>query len=373
MSSEFSDKIASRFTIALLSATSFMPGCVSIDERNPSMETEDFEFVSGGKTLSGIIDQPASGQVQALMVFVHGSGPTNVREENRYIDLRRRFTGLGIACVVWDKPGLGRSEGEYDPNQPLVESAREVLDAVATLRDRRVPGSNRIGIWGTSRGGWVAPIALSQDPGIEFWISVSGVPADDNKYYLMKSNLPLEGRTPEETDRIMEEWKHGRQLFFRGSDYDAYLAATENLRCDTSVFYFAGDLTGSREAYEAEQNVYMQAKEKYEFDEETLSLVQVQDFSEMLSALEIDVLALFGDKDTNVDWRRARALYQSTIGQQANATLTIRTFAGCDHAMNQSITGSVRAVDGTPLDSGAKCNGYYETQMEWLRAYVVTE
>jgi hypothetical protein len=337
------------------------------------MSTEDFEFVSGGRTLSGIMDQPASGEAQALIVFVHGSGPTNVREENRYFDLRRRFARLGIASVVWDKPGLGRSEGEFDDNQPLVESAQEVLDAVACLRDRSVPGSNKIGIWGTSRGGWVAPIAMSQDPAIAFWISVSGVPAEDNKYYLMKSNLPLEGRTPEETDRIMAEWKLGRQLFMQGADYGAYLAATETLRSDPVVSYLAGDLTGTREDYEAEQLAYMQSNEMYEFDEETVSVIRVQNFSEMLSGLEVDVLALFGDRDTNVDWRKARALYEATIGRQVNATLAVRTFPGCNHAMNQSETGSVREVNGTPIGTAMTCDGYYETQIEWLREHVVNE
>jgi len=363
----------SRLSIALLGAALHILSGAHAAAGTLPMMTEDFEFVSGGKTLSGIIDQPARGPARALIVFVHGSGPTNVREEKRYFDLRGRFAELGIASVVWDKPGLGRSEGEYDPNQPLVESAQEVLDAVALLRDRSVPGSNKIGIWGTSRGGWVAPIALSQDPGIEFWISVSGVPAEDNKYYLMKSNLPLEGRTPEETDRIMEEWKRGRQLFMQGADYDAYLAATENLRSDSVVAYLAGDLTGSREDYEAEQDAYMQAKEKYEFDEETLSVIRVQNFSDMLSGLEVDVLALFGDRDTNVDWRKARTLYESAIGRQANATLTVRTFSGCNHAMNPSTTGSVREVEGTPLRAGVKCDGYYETQIDWLREHVVVE
>ena len=365
-------EVRSLFPLAL-SASLLMIGCSSAADTNGLMVTEDIEFVSGDKLLSGIMDQPASRTTEALIVFVHGSGPTNAREENRYYDLRRRFAALGIASVVWDKPGLGRSNGEYDPNQPVEESAQEVLDAVAYLRERGVPGSNKIGIWGTSRGGWVAPIAISQDPDIEFWISVSGVPAEDNKYYLMESNLPLEGRTPQQTDRIMEEWKHGRQLFVEGAGYDVYLAATKALRADSAVLYFAGDLTGTRAEYKAEQRVYMQSKEAFEFDDETFSVIRVKNFKEMLSRLEVDVLALFGERDTNVDWRKARALYESAIGERAEATLTVRTFPECNHSMNESETGSVREVEGTPLDAGVKCDGYYQSQLDWLLEYVVGE
>lgn len=355
--------------LALLSAV-FQLGSSSDTFPGQGVVTEDFEFVSNGRRLSGVIDQPANGVVHALIVFVHGSGPTDVRRENRYSDLRSRFAELGLASATWDKPGQGRSEGEFDPNRPLAEEAREVLDAITHLRREDVPGAQKIGIWGTSRGGWVAPMALAQDSTIGFWISVSGVPAEDNKYYLMRSNLPLEGRTRAETQRLLQEWKRGREILISGGDYDAYLAATQNLRNDPAVRYFAGDLTGTREEFEAEQDAFMRTRADFEFDE-NLSVVRVRDFEGMLASLNVDALALFGELDTNVDWQAARALYESTVGRNGEATLTVRTFPGCNHAMNVSQTGSVREVEGTPLQMGTKCNGYYETQVDWIREYVI--
>lgn len=357
--------------LALLGALASL-ACSAAPTSGPAMLTEDFTFVSSGRTLSGFIDQPASVPTRALIIFVHGSGGTNVRGQNAYSDLRRQFAELGIASATWDKPGMGQSEGTFDPNQSLEESALEVLDAVAHLRRAGVPGSRKIGIWATSRGGWVAPLALSRDPEIDFWISVSGVPAADNKYYLMRENLPLEGRTEEQTRRLMEEWRRGREILVQGGDYDAYLAATQNLRSDTSVFYFAGDLTGTREEYEAEQEAFMRTRSEYEFDAD-LNILRVRGFEAMLSELDIDVLALFGELDTNVDWRAARALYEATIGRNAAATLTVRTFPGCNHSLNASATGSIREVEGTPLNSGPKCDGYYQAQLEWLRQYVLAD
>jgi alpha/beta superfamily hydrolase len=353
--------------VLALSASACSPSAT-----NPSpMSTRDFEFVSSGRRLSGVIDQPSGGEPRALVVFVHGSGMTSVRDENRYIDLRRRFASLGIASVLWDKPGQGRSEGEFDENQPLDSSAQEVLDAIAALRAGNVPGSARIGVWSTSRGSWVAPIAMSRGAAIEFWISVSGVPGEDNKHYLMEANLPLEGRSADETAKLMDEWRDGRRIFLNGGSYDAYLAVTRNLRADPAVRYFAGDLTGTRTAYELEQDRYLRGTEKHEFDPGTTSVIRVERFDEMLAALDLDVLALFGEKDTNVDWRRARALYESTVGRNPKATLEIRTFPDCNHGMNVTRTGSVREVEGTPLDAGVKCPGYYEAQVDWLREHVV--
>ena len=89
--------------------------------------------------------------------------------------------------------------------------------------------------------------------------------------------------------------------------------------------------------------------------------------------LDIEVLALFGEKDTNVNWRKANALYESTIGQNPNATLTVHTFPDGNHIINVTETGSVREVEGTPHGAGTKCKGYYETQIEWLRKHVLAE
>ncbi|TCS83914.1 hypothetical protein EDD80_1255 [Anseongella ginsenosidimutans] len=81
----------------LLLANLTMFACGNAKEKASAMVTTDFEFTSGNKKLSGIIDQPAKGDARALILFVHGSGLTDIRRENRYIDLRSRFTELGIA------------------------------------------------------------------------------------------------------------------------------------------------------------------------------------------------------------------------------------------------------------------------------------
>jgi hypothetical protein len=46
----------------------------------------------------------------------------------------------------------------------------------------------------------VAPIALSRDPGIRFWISVSGTPAEDNKHYWLREFVPLDESQPDDPE-----------------------------------------------------------------------------------------------------------------------------------------------------------------------------
>ena len=149
------------------------------------MRTEPFEFVADGNVLRGVIDLPSGRAPRAVLLFVHGYGRTDVVAQNWYHDLRSRFTDLGMATVVWDKPGCGKSEGTFDIGQPVESSAREVVAAVRQVRGKTLPGVTKIGLWGISRAGWIAPLAMAHDPGIGFWISVSGTDDKENFPYFI--------------------------------------------------------------------------------------------------------------------------------------------------------------------------------------------
>jgi hypothetical protein len=93
-----------------------------------SSESNQLTFAPDGKKLSGLLDVPANGEAHALLIIVHGYGKTNVVEQNWYFDLRAHFAKRGIATFVWDKPGCGTSEGEFDPNRPFKSSAEHLYD-----------------------------------------------------------------------------------------------------------------------------------------------------------------------------------------------------------------------------------------------------
>jgi uncharacterized protein len=285
-----------------------------------------------------------------------------------YADLRSRFAKLGIASATWDKPGRGRSESEFDINQPVASSAQEVLDAVDHLRTQRVPGSEKIGLWGLSRAGWIAPLVLSQDAEIKFWISVGGVTAEDNYFYLLKSNLPHEGFTAEEAEVVMQEWRRGFELFANGASHEEFLAATTHLRANAYITRMTGD-DYSRDNFEREQVKLQTAPRPLPIELETGMKIYIHDFDTLLSRLNLPVLALFGEKDLNVDWRKTRALYEATIGANPNASLTVHTFPNGNHVIDVAETGSLREMRG--MGARRKCDGYYTTQVEWLKSHVL--
>jgi pimeloyl-ACP methyl ester carboxylesterase len=356
----------SGFVGALLAALLFI---APSSAAQAGMETERFTFVSDGKRLSGFLDTPAEGEAQALIIIVHGYGQSDVAGRTSYMDLRSRFTAMGIATLIWDKPGCGESEGVFDANQPVASSAQEVLDAIPALRAQGAPGARKIGLWGISRAGWIAPLAIAQSDDIDFWISVSGTDDKENFGYLLESNLRIEGRSEAEIAHLLGEWRRGNSIVAAGGSYSEYLAATETLRHDPFWIYLEGPPALDEAAYLAEQQAVL--SEPPLIDEATGLQIYVPDFEAVLARADMPVLALFGEKDTSVDWRATSALYRRTIGQNLNARLTIRTFGGANHNLQQAQTGGLREM--IEMQDRRMAEGYYAAMEDWLRTEVLRD
>ena len=332
------------------------------------MKTEPFEFVADGKALRGVIDLPDGRAPRAVLLFVHGYGRTDVVAQGWYHDLRSRFTDLGIATVVWDKPGCGTSDGTFDIGQPVASSAREVAAAVRQIREKTLPGVTKIGLWGISRAGWIAPLAMAQDPGIRFWISVSGTDDKENFPYFIESNFRIEGRSEAQIRQLMSEWRRGFELTAHGGTFEAYLAATQTLRHDPFMTLLTGSPDPSRTEFLEDQGRFRSGR--FKVDEATGLMIYVPGFRDLLAHLDVPVLALFGEKDRNVDWRKTRALYTETIGRNPRARLTVKTFPDGNHNIHRSTTGGYREMLQI-LKDPRMSEGYYETILEWLRTQVL--
>ena len=127
------------------------------------LRVEELNFTSRETLLSGAIVWPAQTPVAAV-VFVHGSGP-----QARDLGLARRFASQGVAALVYDKRGVGRSGGRYEGEQSvtgmnialLAEDAAAALNALA---DRVSQHSTIVGFAGISQAGWIVPLAARQSP-----------------------------------------------------------------------------------------------------------------------------------------------------------------------------------------------------------------
>src|SRR5205085_9465848 len=136
---------------------------------------EDLEFTSHGVVLSGTLVMPQDQPVRAAVVFIHGSG-----KQTRNLGLATRFADAGIAALVYDKRGAGKSGGEYEGQQSVSEQNISLLadDAVAALMALARHSSLKgipLGLAGISQAGWIAPLAAQRSHGaVGFLVLWSG-------------------------------------------------------------------------------------------------------------------------------------------------------------------------------------------------------
>ena len=151
----------------LLFACAALPGRAGV-------RVEDVRFESHGDTLSGSIVLPVGKPAHAAVVFVHGSGP-----QTRNLEWAERFAAEGIAALVYDKRGAGRSGGTYEGGQSvseknivlLADDARAALHALA-----RHPALKEVplGLTGISQAGWIVPLAAERNEAVKFLVLWSG-------------------------------------------------------------------------------------------------------------------------------------------------------------------------------------------------------
>lgn len=119
----------------------------------------DIEFSSGGDTLRGWLYRPENTQGEVpLVIMTHGFA--GIKEW--VAPFAEEFARSGLACLVYDHPCFGSSDGtprqDVDPNRQI-EGYRDAITMSETLEGI---DANRIGIWGTSySGGHVLVVAAT--------------------------------------------------------------------------------------------------------------------------------------------------------------------------------------------------------------------
>ncbi|MEU8898668.1 hypothetical protein [Nocardia sp. NPDC048505] len=136
--------------------------------------TADIAFPRGdGSTTTGTVHAPADARGLPGVVLVHGSGDG---QGEHYDQIAAAFARAGVVALRYAK----RTE-DYTPahrDYPLL--AEDALAGVAALRGRPEVDPARLGLWGLSEGGWVAPMAAARSGEVAFLITVganAGAPA----------------------------------------------------------------------------------------------------------------------------------------------------------------------------------------------------
>ena len=129
---------------------------------------------------------------------MHGAG-NGTRDFMLYRHLHEVLPQAGIGVVSFDRRGEGESTGDVSRGRFQLQ----VDDALAVREAIDVP---RVGMWGFSQGGWIAPLAASQSDRVAFVVGVAstGVTPSAQMMYATAAQLRLAGYGDDVVERALD-------------------------------------------------------------------------------------------------------------------------------------------------------------------------
>jgi hypothetical protein len=147
------------------------------------MRQEPVAFRGGEVELRGTLALPEGDGPMPAVVTVHGATGWS-RDFRLFTHLQSLVEPLPMAVLRYDRRGSGASGGDF-ASADFGLLADDVLAAVEVLRgDPRIDPA-RIGLYGFSQGGWIAPEAASRSEAVAFMVLVGAcgvTPAEQMSY-----------------------------------------------------------------------------------------------------------------------------------------------------------------------------------------------
>lgn len=119
-----------------------------------------------------MIAPAATGRKLPGLVLIAGAGS---RDRDAYRPEAEAFARTGTVVLIYDK------RAEYSrATSSFTDLADDAAAGVRLLRARPDVQPTRVGVWGHSEGGWVAPLAASRSAAVNFVVvaGASALPAD---------------------------------------------------------------------------------------------------------------------------------------------------------------------------------------------------
>lgn len=159
--------------IAVLLAGAGFSGWIWYDLVRIHGSTSPIEFQSAdGTILRGEIYLPKGNGPFPAIEILHGSGP-HVASMPVYKIHATAFLKKDVAVLVYDKRGAGRSGGDFD-KATYADFIEDALAGLQALRRNPHIDDDRIGLFGSSEGGWFTPEIAVRDGRVSYIVNRAG-------------------------------------------------------------------------------------------------------------------------------------------------------------------------------------------------------
>lgn len=284
--------------------------------------------------LAGTLTRPKEVNNPPVVILISGSGAQNrdseVLNHRPFLIWADHLTRQGIAVLRFDERGVGASEGDF-AKATSEDFAADIKAAVQFIKQQKAFKKSQLGLIGHSEGGIIAPmVAVDQPKAVDFIILLAapGVPIINMMY---EQNVKLaEGRGFPALTKTM--FLNQQKAIFELVKTTGHLS-TEEMR-DT-VFDFYEQRNGGINLRENTQIIAAVDQ----FSSPWMRFFLAYDPTPALENVEVPLLAINGDKDTQVVAEQNMPGIEAALKKSGNLKGTTRIFPGLNHLFQTAETG----------------------------------
>src|SRR5271165_2208509 len=174
------------------------------------------KFRNHDVTLAGTLLLPTTPGKHFAVVFLHGSGPEG-RWANHY--LAQKFAERGIVALIYDKRGVGQSTGDWQ-KATFEALADDAVAGVRFLQSQSVVDATRVGIYGHSQGGTIAPLVGARDGELRFVVAsaAGGIDPAEVETFSVENSIGAAQLPPDERADAQDYVRALIDVAYRGKD-----------------------------------------------------------------------------------------------------------------------------------------------------------
>lgn len=298
---------------------------------------EEVSYQSGDVTLAGTLTLPKGEGPFPAVLMLTGSGAQNRDEElfnhRPFLVLADAMTRAGVAVLRVDDRGVGGSSGDLS-QATFADLVADARAGIEFLKARPEIEDTKIGLFGHSEGGYVAPLVASQSDDVAFVILMAAPSVAGLEVLKLQNELIFKeaGATQEEIDAQLAYLDKLAARLEAGDDEGAKQLTRERVEQQFSA------LPANQQPQGEEREAFIKSQSEAVASPIFAAFLNYEP-GKALEQLTLPVLAIYGSLDLQVPPSQSESVMKDVLAHNPDAT--VKTFAGLNHLMQPATTGAL--------------------------------
>ncbi len=327
---------------------------------------KEIEFYNRDIKIAGTLSFPKNGTNLSAVILISGSGAQNRDSDvfgfKLFEILADHLTKNGIAVLRCDDRGVGGSSGSVQESTSE-DFAEDIIAAYNFLKTIKEINPNKIGLYGHSEGGIIAPIAIAQLQDVAFTVLVAApaVSGEEIIYKQVELIMRANKSSEEEIKIALENNKEIFDCIKSGADKD-----TLKKIITKQVKEEMNKMPEENKKQLSDPDAFIQALVNSNikiYSNVWFNFFLNYDPTPMLRNIKCPVLLLFGGLDKQVDQEQNRSIIEKQLETSGNTKVTSLLFENANHLFQLANTGSPNEY--SKLDK-KYIDGFLEQITEWI-------